>query len=195
FISWLLGRLGYELKEQNYKTPDGKKARAYVLDYDDKVKTQPYFDVIDRLLTARFERAVLAPKDSTIPKNEPKIDQIDFEDLDPPQSLTGHGVEAVPDHPNKIKKMEDHLEPIQQPITTAQSTTANKNDWEGFTGQELVTGDWLWHQIHGRLTVTVATRYGTVHAVSDDGLNLDLTHYKTNITHLWKADRENTAIA
>jgi len=127
FISWLLGRLGYTLKEQNYKTADGKKARAYVLDYDDKAKTQPYFDVIDRLLTARFERAVLAPKASTIPQNEPKIDQIDFEHLDPPQTHAGYASEAVPDHLNKIEKNDDHLEPIQNPLTTDQSTTANND--------------------------------------------------------------------
>ncbi|MFM7189613.1 MAG: hypothetical protein ACKOX2_02175 [Microcystaceae cyanobacterium] len=68
-------------------------------------------------------------------------------------------------------------------------TAQTDSQWEDFTGQELAEGDWLWHGTFGRLTVTLATRSGTVHAVSDEGLNVDLTHSKTNVTHFYRQNR------
>ncbi len=127
FISWLLNLLGYRLKEHNYKTPDGKKHREYLLNYDDLVETSPYFEVIDRLLTIRFEHAVLAPESSTIPENSLENESLKNDYVDTPQSYTEHGVESVPDSSDKIEKSEDHLEPIQEPITVESSTTTSTN--------------------------------------------------------------------
>ena len=70
-----------------------------------------------------------------------------------------------------------------EPVETAQSSS----QWEEFTGQELSVGNWVWHDKFGSLSVTMATRTGTLKAKSQDGANYDLTDCKQQITHLWKA--------
>ena len=128
FIRWLIECLGYRLKEHNFKLPDGTKRREYFIDLNDMTKTQPYFEVIDRLLTARFERSVLPQKSSTIPENVIENEKFDFGTTDPSQTVTVSSFESVPDYPIKITKIDNHLELVPPPIKTTQGTTKESFD-------------------------------------------------------------------